>query len=90
MTTLIFRTPTECNWDIYANNEGKLLAKAKPSKLVCKDSYYGDKHHLLKLMKEGYFKWEAITEAGLEMFQGIHSALMTDSTGKKWHWLRFN
>jgi hypothetical protein len=60
------------SWDLYASNTGTVWAIPKP--LSCpsvKKSYFGNKHHLLKLMRSGDDLGE-ITQDGLEFCCGLH------------------
>lgn len=62
------------NWDIFLHKDsGSLSAIPKPGNSASK-SGYGDKHHVKKLMEEGYFA-DTPTEAGLELLEGLYSVL---------------
>lgn len=74
----------DANWDLYANDNGVVWSIPKPQHPDCKSSWYGDKYHLLKLMRRGDTLGK-ITEDGLEFLSGLHHQLMPD-----FHWLKFN
>ncbi|ELP5729208.1 hypothetical protein QTV44_002474 [Vibrio vulnificus] len=72
------------NWDLYLDNDGYVWSVPKPTACPsCKTSYFGDKHHLRKLMQSGN-DLGTITEHGREYLSGLYTQLMDG-----WHWLRF-
>lgn len=61
------------NWDLFLAADGvKLIAVAKPDS-GCLSSYYGDKHHLLRLMNAypSDYYFIGYSEAGLEYMSGL-------------------
>lgn len=94
MLTAICYTKTS-NWDLKLTQEGMLMAIPTDEALKkgAKSSYFGDKHHVRKLMDQGYFEPNdhIFTEEGLELFSGLNSNLIYDDNGKfKFSILRFN
>ncbi len=72
------------NWDLYVDENLKVWSYPKPD--VCpsvKTSFFGDKHHLLRLMRNDVSLGE-VTESGLELLNGLHHQLMPG-----WNWLKF-
>lgn len=81
MLTLVIEQKNS-NWDIFANKNGSLVAKAKEGS-GAGDSHMGDKHHILRLMQNGWFDLndKKFTEAGLELFSGLSSKLIFNDDG---------
>jgi hypothetical protein len=81
----------DANWDLYLspNNPKYLRSIPKPNanKSVC-GSTFGDKHHILKLIRMGFFE-SVPTEVGLEFLNGLHSSIFAHEDGSKFHYLRF-
>lgn len=78
------------NWDLYVNKENYFSAIAKVE--GAKDSHFGNKFHVAKLLNDGYLKVENITftEEGLKSLSGIHSAIIFNDDGfVKSSWIRF-
>lgn len=82
----------DANWDIYANNEGKLYSIGKAERRGTDarnmDTMYGDRNHVRRLIDRGYFD-STPTEAGLELMSGLQSVIIKPSRGKPFHMLRF-
>lgn len=80
----------DSNWDIYADGNNALWAIAKPNS-GAKDSYFGDIHHIKRLMNNEHFCVDAnqFTETGLALFEGLFTRFMKDSRGKSWTMLSF-
>lgn len=76
------------NWDIWVEPKGVLWAVPKPDKSGCKTSYFGDKHHIKRLMQQGYFDYQP-TEAGLELLVGLQNRLIQPDNGKHFALLCF-
>lgn len=55
------------NWDIYANKEGTLYSIARPNS-GCGNSYFGDKNHIKRLIKQGLFS-DTLTEYGRQIME---------------------
>ena len=64
------------NWDIYTDDNGRLSSIPKPGN-DASSSHFGDKHHILKLMRQGYFN-DTATDAGLELMEGLHTRIFPD------------
>lgn len=77
------------NWDIHADQKGRLWSIPKPEIKGCESSGFGDKYHIKKLMANGIDQGQ-FTEAGLELMAGLHSVIHTDSHGKQFSVLRFH
>lgn len=74
--TLVFTSSS--NWDIWVDAKGVLWSVPKNTKLDCHCSFFGNKHHIKRLIAEGCFlSSESPTEAGLEFLEGLHSHLVT-------------
>lgn len=72
-TVCIYRGSS--NWDCYLTDSGWLqsVPNEEGRQAGCAESYYGNREHLLKLMREGYFcEYEGFTEAGLEYMAGLY------------------
>lgn len=82
---LIFIGGQHDNWDLYADSNGKVWAVPKPTACPStKTCFYGDRNHLLRLMREGHDLGQA-TEAGLEFMSGLFHQFMP-----QWNWLKFH
>jgi hypothetical protein len=83
----------DANWDIYADEKGRLYSVGKPELRGANgrdmDTMYGDKHHIKKLMSQGYFTYKAVTEAGLELMSGLASFIHHDSKDNRFTMLNF-
>lgn len=77
------------NWDIYAEPNGRLWAIPKADRLGCHMSPYGDRDHILRLMRKGYFT-DIPTDAGLALMEGLYSQTITPDNGAPWHLLKFH
>ena len=77
------------NWDTYAQPDGRLWAIPKADCLGCHMSPFGDRHHILKLMRKGAFD-DAPTAAGLALMEGLYSQIITPPNGKAWAMLAFS
>ena len=84
---IAFNDPNS-NWDIYLNSEGRALSIAKVR--GCESTFFGDIHHIHKLMANNLFNSEIkhITEYGRECLQGMYSKLFTDSKGSQFSIVR--
>ncbi len=74
----------DSSWNIFADENDKLWAIPKPDS--CKStqsSTFGDKKHILKLMREGN-NIGVFTEAGLELMSGLTTVFLP-----KGHFLTF-
>lgn len=82
----------DANWDIYADDNGKLYsigkAERRGSDGANMDTWFGDRDHIRRLIDKGYFN-DTPTDAGLELLSGLHSSIVTPSKGKPFHILRF-
>lgn len=76
MLTLVIKQENS-NWDIFANEEGRLFAVAKEGS-GAETSHMGDKNHIVRLMSRGWFDLyrSTFTEAGLELFSGLTTRLI--------------
>lgn len=78
------------NWDLYVSDDNYFSSIAKVE--GAKDSHFGNKHHIAKLMNDGYFDIDSreFTEAGLEALSGIHSFILFNDDGSvRSHWVKF-
>lgn len=74
----------DSSWDLYADQNGTVWAVPKPEACPStKTCYFGNRSHLLKLMRSGDDLGE-ITEAGREFLSGLYNRLMGD-----WNLLTF-
>ncbi len=76
------------NWDLYVDSKGSVWSIPKPDACPStKHSWYGDKYHLLKLMREsgGECHLGEVTEHGLELLNGLHHRILPDG-----YFLTFN
>ena len=76
------------NWDIYSTASGGLVALRKDGD-TRGDSAYGDKHHIRRLMANGWFN-DVPTEQGLAFMQGLYSCIYHMGTEKQFSVLRFS
>lgn len=66
------------NWDIYKDSKDSLWAYPKPEACPsCKSSWFGNKQHILKLMRQDS-NIGTFTEAGLEMMNGLNNRILKD------------
>lgn len=85
---ICFNDPNS-NWDII-ERDGKLFSVAK--KNGCESSFFGDKHHIARLLNEYANESEFtdhITDYGREFMSGLTSVLHTSMDGKRFVILRF-
>lgn len=78
------------NWDLYVNAQGYFSAIAKVE--GAKDSHFGDKRHVAKLMDDGYLNVDHLvfTEDGLNALSGIHSTILfNEDHSVRSHWIKF-
>ncbi|OEE38294.1 hypothetical protein A1QO_02635 [Vibrio genomosp. F10 str. ZF-129] len=75
------------NWNLYADSEGTVFSIPKPDSCPSvKQSWFGNKDHLLRLMREsGTETLGQVTEDGLEFINGLYHRLMPSSSP----WLKF-
>jgi hypothetical protein len=73
-----------CHWDLHVCIDDPKYLRAFPKPNACKsikESNFGDKHHVLKLMRMGYFDYQP-TDIGLEFLNGIHSQKLEHEDGR--------
>lgn len=68
-------------WDIYLMPTGRLesIPNIRGRRMGAERASYGDRNHLLALMREGYFNeanYRNFTEAGLEYMQGLSCSIL--------------
>jgi len=82
----------DANWDLYADDAGRLYSVGKPERRGADgykmDTHFGDKNHIRRLMDKGYFNDEP-TEVGLELMSGLHSKMIKPSKGAPFVMLGF-
>jgi len=83
----------DANWDIYVDEKGALYSVAKPE---CRgengynmDTFFGDKHHIRRLMAKGYFTCKP-TDAGLGILSGLCSVIYTPENSAPFSILQFH
>lgn len=64
----------DANWDLY-ECDGTVWSIPKPEHTDCKTTWFGNRDHLLRLMRENIELGE-ITEDGLNFLSGLHNRLM--------------
>lgn len=84
LTPLTEASTNNSNWQLCADTQGKVWAVAiNPG---AKTSFFGDKRHLLNLMRQGHLN-EQFIDAGIEFLSGLHNRLIGEpGSGKEW-WL---
>ena len=55
------------NWDIYADKKGTLYSIARPGS-TAESTYFGDKHHIKNLIRQGYFH-NTLTDYGRQIME---------------------
>jgi hypothetical protein len=70
------------NWLLFADDNNKLWSVAKPEKPDCKDSFFGDVKHLVKLYNQGCLKFDHFTEYGIGLLVGLHCVKYTPENNK--------
>lgn len=83
----------DANWDLHLSQDDPRYLRSVPKPNVCesiKESGFGDKHHVLKLMRMGYFDGREATEIGLRFLEGLHSAFFWREDGTYFSCLSFN
>jgi hypothetical protein len=82
----------DSNWDIYADEDGKLYsvgkAELRGSDGANMDTFYGDKNHIRRLMDRGYFSYPP-TEVGLKLLSGLCSVMFTPENSRAFVMLKF-
>lgn len=83
MLTLIIKQ-AHTNWDIFANEEGKLFSIAREGS-GAENSHFGDKSHLLRLMNSKFFNFNnsEFTEAGLKLISGLYLHFIYNEDGSR-------
>lgn len=76
------------NWDLYADNQGRVFAIAKTGS-GASSCYFGDRVHIRRLINRGIFD-HIFTEYGLQFMQGLYSRVVTDSKGNTFGLLSFD
>ena len=56
------------NWDIYADEAGTLYSIAREPATGCKNSYFGDVHHIRHLMRCGHWN-NTLTSHGFNLMR---------------------
>ena|GEM_PF-5915412 len=59
------------NWDIYADESGTLYSIARDPKTGCKNSYFGDVHHIRDLMRCGHWH-DTLTTYGFNLMKATY------------------
>jgi len=80
----------ESSWDLYVDKDGALSSIAKPN-CGAKDSGFGDRNHISRLISRyGNFEY-APTNVGLRLMEGFHCDLTFILNKKSTSpWLKFN
>lgn len=61
--------PEQTNWQLHVDPQGKLWSI--PIVPGAQSSSFGDKQHVLRLMRAGQFDCSRLNEAGLTLFEGL-------------------
>lgn len=83
----------DANWDLHLSEDDPKYLRSVPKPNVCKsikESNFGDKLHVLRLMRMGYFDGEKATEIGLQFLEGLHSSFCFREDGTYFSHLSFN
>jgi hypothetical protein len=81
MLHLIENDPNS-NWQLFADDSGSIWSIAKPEKLGCQNSFFGNKLHLVKLYNEGVLVLDHFTDYGIGLLSGLHCVKYTPENNK--------
>lgn len=77
--------PAKTNWQLFAAENGKVWAIAIVA--GAKNTLFGDKRHLLSLLRQGSMNIQAFNEQGLEFLAGLHNRLIGSPKDGNEFWL---
>lgn len=63
--------PSQSNWQLHLAPDGGVWSI--PIVAGCQQSYFGDKRHILRLLREGMISGTRFNEQGLTWLQGLQS-----------------
>ena len=70
------------NWLLFADDDGSIWSIAKPEKLGCQNSFFGDVKHLIKLYNQGCLRFDYFTDYGISLLSGLHCVKYTPENNK--------
>lgn len=70
-------TYQRANWVIVGHKDSE-FTRAIAVESGAKDSHFGDRHYLLRLLGEGHMAFEEFTDAGIGFMRGLQSVLLPD------------
>lgn len=71
MLHLVENDPSS-NWQLFADDSGKIWSVAKPEKQGCQDSFFGDVKHLVRLYNQNALRFDHFTDYGIGLLSGLH------------------
>lgn len=85
LTPITNCSPEQTNWQLFATEDNKVWSIAIVE--GAKNSVFGDKRHLLNVLRRGGMKLQDFNEKGIEFLSGLNNRLIGEpGSGKEW-WL---
>lgn len=67
----------DSNWDLYLDSNSMLWSVPKDDKSGAKETFFGDRSHVLNLKRKGYFRGYRATAAGRMLMDNTDSLFMS-------------